>query len=157
VPRLPQTDLSDDSFYAVLGTRPEIFQAWKTLDLTLLGDPSSTLPASLKEEVRRNLAQGVGCRYCATVGGGPRAEHPDAREALAVAFADQVVQNNGSIDDAMFGVLREEFTDEQIVELCAWVCFKFGANVLGALMKLEPASEEQLRSYGDLLNTVSAA
>jgi alkylhydroperoxidase family enzyme len=105
--------------------------------------------------VRRSLAQGVGCQYCATVGGRPRDEHPDARESLAVAFAEQVVANTGTIDDVMFDVLREEFDVEEIVELCAWICFKFGANVLGALMRLDPATDEQARAYDELLGSVT--
>lgn len=153
MPRLPQTDKSVDAFYSVLGNRSEIFDAWSKLDETLLLDPSSTLPTGLKEEVRVSLAQGIGCRYCATVGGRPTDEPIDHRASLASAFAEQVIANHGNIDDAMFDVLREEFTPEQLVELCAWICFKFGANVMGALMKLEPATEEQTDIYRTLLAT----
>jgi alkylhydroperoxidase family enzyme len=158
--RVPASDLSpEDPFYAVLGQRPEVLAAWQNLDRTLLGDASSTLPVALKEEVRRSLAQGIGCAFCASVGGdgGPPAERPEPKEALAVAIAEQIVENRGDIDDAMFGVLREEFSDQQIVELCAWVCFKFGANVLGSLMRLDPATAEQAEAYQRLLATLEAS
>ncbi len=151
MPRLPLTDLHDDSFYAALGNRPEILEAWGRLDLALLNDESSTLPTSLKEEVRRSLSQQVGCEFCASIGGRPASEHPDPKESLAVAFADQVVRDHRSIDDATFDVLREEFDDEQILELLTWICFKLGSNVLGSLLKLEPASEAQTRDYAVLL------
>ena len=153
MPRIEPTDRSTDSFYAVLGNRPEIADAWAALDKVLLTDGSSTLSTALKEEVRSGLAQGIGCQYCATVGGAAAApEHADPRASLAGAFAEVVVNNLGKIDDSMFDVLRDEFSSEEIVELCAWICFKFGANILGALVKLDPATEEQSSAYRELLD-----
>jgi alkylhydroperoxidase family enzyme len=156
--RVPASELSpDDPFYSILGQRPEILEAWQRLDHVLIGDPSSTLPVMLKEEVRRALAQGVGCAFCASVGGGPQEVHPDAKETLAIAFAEQVIATAGDIDDAVFAVLREEFDDRQIVELCAWICFKFGANVLGSLMRLQPATAEQAGAYQKVLASLAAS
>lgn len=150
--RIEPTDRSTDSFYAVLGNRPEIADAWAALDKVLLADASSTLSTALKEEVRSGLAQGIGCKYCATVGGEVAPEHADPRASLAGAFAELVVNNLGQVDDSMFDVLRGEFNSEEIVELCAWICFKFGANILGALVKLDPATEEQSSAYRELLD-----
>ena len=80
----------------------------------------------------------------------------DPRASLASAFAAQVVASTGSIDDEVFDVMRQEFSVEEIVELCAWICFKFGANVLGALVALEPASEDQIAGYREALDTAAA-
>jgi alkylhydroperoxidase family enzyme len=158
VSRVPTSDRSpEDPFYSILGHRPEVLEAWQRLDHVLLGDSSSTLPALLKEEVRRSLAQGIGCAFCASVGGLPQDERPDPKEALAVAFADQVVESRGDVDDSVFDVLREEFDEAQIVELCAWICFKFGANVLGSLMRLDPATAEQAGAYKQLLDALTAS
>ncbi|OKH79594.1 hypothetical protein EB73_35500 [Mycobacterium sp. SWH-M3] len=156
MPRIKPTDRSTDSFYAVLGNRPEIADAWAALDKVLLTDNSSMLSTALKEEVRSGLAQGIGCQYCATVGGDHSTEDIDPRASLAGAFAEQVVNNLGNIDDSMFDVLRGEFSEDEIVELCAWICFKFGANVLGALMKLDRATEEQSSAYRELLDEAGA-
>jgi alkylhydroperoxidase family enzyme len=156
MPRIEPTTRSTDSFYAVLGNRPEIADVWAELDKVLLTGPSSTLSTALKEEVRSGLAQGIGCQYCATVGGAPAAEHVDPRSSLAGAFAEQVVANLGKLDDSMFDVLRSEFSDDEIVELCAWICFKLGANVFGALMKLDRASDEQADAYRELLDDAAA-
>lgn len=156
MPRITPTDRSTDSFYAVLGNRPQIADAWAALDKVLLTDGSSLLSTSLKEEVRSGLAQGIGCQYCATVGGAHSTEHIDPRASLAGAFAEQVVNNMGNLDDSMFDVLRSEFSDDEIVELCAWICFKLGANVLGALMKLDRATEEQSNAYLELLDDAGA-
>ena len=145
--RLPLADVSGDPYYRLLGNRPEILEAWSTLDSTLMG-ASATLSATLKEEVRRVLSQSVGCRYCASLGT-PRPDHQDRREALAVAFTELVLSDHKAIDDATFDVLREEFDDRELLELCAWVCFKYGSNMLGAILRLEPATEEEISEYSD--------
>src|SRR5712691_7720961 len=80
------TELARDPFYGIVAHRPEILEAWSELDKVFFG-PSSTVSNAVKEEARRVLAQGVGCVYCASLGV-PREDHPDRREALAVAFAE---------------------------------------------------------------------
>jgi alkylhydroperoxidase family enzyme len=141
--------LGHDPFYGILAHRPEILRAWNSLDIAFFG-PSSTVPNAIKEEARRTLAQGVGCRFCASLGT-PRDEHPDPKEALAVAFAELIGSDHHQVDDSTFEVLREEFTDEEIVELTAWVCFKLGSNIFGALMKLAPATAEEVEGYADFV------
>src|SRR5690348_16426778 len=128
-----------DPFYGVLANRPEILAAWANLDATFFG-PGSKLPGALKEEGRRTLAQDIGCVLCASYGAPDQAE-PDAREALVIAVADQISKDHKQIDDSTFEALREEFDEAEIVELLSWLCFKLGANVLGALMSFEPATE----------------
>ena len=152
--RLPLSDAPFDPYYRLLGHRPEILEAWSNLDAAFI-DGSSTLPASLKEEVRRVLSQEVGCRYCASLGT-PGAERQDRREALAVAFMELVLQDHDAIDDATFDVLREEFSDEQILELTAWICFKYGSNMLGSILRLEPATPDQVKSYTDWVASAPA-
>ena len=155
MPRIPSrsvdqlpTDLAPlggDPFYGILAHRPEILREWNALDKAFFG-PSSTVANQIKEEARRTLAQGVGCRFCASLGT-PRHDHPDAREALAVAFAEMVANDHHQIDDSTFDVLREEFSDEEIVELVSWICFKLGSNIFGALMKLAPATPAEVDGY----------
>ncbi|WP_111768726.1 carboxymuconolactone decarboxylase family protein [Nakamurella deserti] len=137
--------LAGDPFYGILARRPEILREWSKLDTAFFG-ASSTVDNRIKEEARRTLAQGVGCRFCASLGT-PRDEHPDAREALAVAFAELVATDHHQIDDSTFAVLREEFSDEEIVELVSWICFKLGSNIFGALMKLAPATPAEVDGY----------
>jgi alkylhydroperoxidase family enzyme len=144
-------ELAQDPFYGVLAHRPEILKTWAELDRVFFG-PTSALPNSLKEEARRTLSQQVGCRLCASLGE-PREEHSDQREALAVAFADLVTKDHQAIDDSTFAVLREEFSDEEIVELVSWVCFKYGSNMFGSLMRLDPASQEQVKGYAEFVAT----
>jgi alkylhydroperoxidase family enzyme len=159
MPRIPAVDpdtldgevaeLAKDPFYAVLAHRPEILEAWHELDVVFFG-PTSKVPNELKEEARRTLAQGAGCVLCASFGT-PRDEHPDTRESLAVAFAQAMLDDHKAIGDEHFEVLREEFTDEEIIELVSWLCFKLGSNVFGALMHLAPGTDEQIRGYADFV------
>ena len=143
------TELGHDPYYALLAHRPDILRAWNELDKVFFG-PTSTVSNAIKEEARRTLAQGLGCKFCASLGT-PRDEHPDAKEALAVAFAELVEKDHREVDDSTFDVLREEFTDEEIVELVAWVCFKYGSNMFGALMKLAPATDDEVKGYADFV------
>ena len=149
--RLPLADIVADPFHRLLGHRPEILEAWRNLDRVMLG-PSSTLPLGLKEEARRALAQNIGCAFCATVGGQPMTRPANPAIALAVSFASQVSVDHQQIDDSTFDVLREEFSDTQIAELVMWICFKYGSNLLGAIVKLEPATEAEIDGYSEFLN-----
>lgn len=145
------TEPARDPFYGIVAHRPEILEAWSELDKVFFG-PSSTVSNAVKEESRRVLSQGVGCTYCASLGA-PREEHPDRREALAVAFAELLLTDHREIDDSTFAVLREEFTDEEIVELVTWLCFKYGSNMFGSLMRLSPATEAQVEGYAQFVAT----
>ena len=77
------------------------------------------------------------------VKGEPVGSHPDPKVSLAIAFAQLVLQSRGAIDDSMFNVLKEEFSDEELAELCAFICFTTASQMFGALLRLEaekPAS-----------------
>jgi hypothetical protein len=52
MPHIPSTGVDAGPSSQILDHRPEIRAAWDALDETLLG-PGSTLPVSLKENVRR--------------------------------------------------------------------------------------------------------
>lgn len=138
-----------DTFYGVLANRPEILAAWAELDKAFFG-PSSRLPGELKEEGRRTLAQDIGCVLCASYGE-PQQADPDPRHALVVALADQIGKDHRQIDDSTFEALREEFDEAEIVELLSWLCFKLGANVFGALMSFDQATEAQKEAYAEVV------
>jgi hypothetical protein len=67
----------------------------------------------------------------------------DARSSLAASLGDQIAYDHTRINTSTFEELRHEFSDEEIVELASWLCFKFGSNVFGALMNLSPASKSR--------------
>jgi alkylhydroperoxidase family enzyme len=129
----------------VLGRRPDVLRAFGRLD-TLLRF-RGLLPTDLLEDVRRATAEEVGCVYCASLGE-PRTDIVDLRTSLAVAFAEQVVQDPAGITDAQFDVLREEFSDDEIVELVAYICLvSIAGQMFGAVMGLEPAAADEADAY----------
>lgn len=129
----------------VLARRPDILKAFGRLDATVRFH--GLLPTPLKESIRRATAEQVGCEYCRSLGE-YRPNPDDRRESLAVAFAQLIAEDANSITDAEFDVLREEFTEEEIVELVAYTCFiAIAGQLFGATMGLEPAGAEEVAAY----------
>jgi alkylhydroperoxidase family enzyme len=150
-----ESDIDADPYYRMLGNKPEILAAWGNLDKAMLG-PSSKVSVDIKEEARRALAQNVGCAFCATVRGTPSESHSDPRMSLAVAVANQIATDYTQIDDSTFEALRKEYSNEEIVELLAWLCFKYGSNLLGALVKLDPATSNEMVGYNKFIHSQAA-
>ena len=145
--RIPPAPIEGNNYERVMGHRPEILTKWFELDSLMRF--SGMLSPHLKEEVRRSLAPGVGCVFCASLGRAAD-EHPDVKESLAIAFAQQVFEQSldlENLDASVFDVLREEFSDEEIVELTCWVLFMIAAQGFGAVMKLAPAPADQIDAY----------
>jgi alkylhydroperoxidase family enzyme len=135
----------------VLGRRPEILHAFGKLDAATRFH--GELPPALKEAVRRATAGEIGCEYCASLGE-YRPNPDDQRESLAVAFAQMIADDPTQISDAQFDVLREEFTEEEIVELVAFICFvAIAGQLFGATLKLEAASAEEAAAYQSIVGS----
>ncbi|MCE3550446.1 carboxymuconolactone decarboxylase family protein [Pseudonocardia sp. RS11V-5] len=129
-----------------MGRRPEILKAFARLDAATRFH--GLLPPSLKEALRRATAGEVGCAYCASLDTGEAPAAADRRESLAVAFAQLIAQDPAGITDAQFDVLREEFTEDEIVELVAFVCLVgVAGQMFGAVMGLEAADPDEAAAY----------
>jgi alkylhydroperoxidase family enzyme len=133
--RISFSDVEESAFGRLLGHNPEILKAWRELERTVYR--AGTLGPELKEQVRSALAFGNGCEYCQAFGTRPSGEQPDPKISLALAFTDMFLQDHMAIDESAFKVLKEEFTDAQISELVAFICFVSAGQRLGATMKLE--------------------
>lgn len=147
MPRIPLADVEGNVFFRAMGHRIEIANEWAKLDETIRF--GGELDPYLKEEVRRALALGIGCRFCASLGD-PEPDRHDRKTALAVAFAQSMFQNISdlhALDDEHFDVLRTEFSDGAIVELICWVLFLVAAQGFGAIMKLPEATDGELSDY----------
>jgi alkylhydroperoxidase family enzyme len=132
----------------VLARRPAILQSYARLDNAVRFH--GLLALELKEAVRRATAGEIGCAYCASLGA-PRTDL-DAREALAVAFAEAVARDPAGITDGQFEVLREEFSEDEIVELVAFICLvAISGQMFGAVMRLEATGPEEAAAYQDVL------
>ena len=149
MPRIAPAEIEGNSFQKYMGHCPEIVEKWFALDETMRF--GGRLDPKLKEEVRRSLADGIGCRFCASLGD-PDPASRSPRTALAVAFADTVFNNFDNlagIDDEAFDVLREEFAEAEIVELVVWTLFMIAGQGFGALMHVPPSTPDERRDYVD--------
>jgi alkylhydroperoxidase family enzyme len=144
MPRLDQATRNGTPYYNIMDHRSEISKKWKEVDQLLRF--GGVLDPLLKEDVRRALSQYSGCKFCASLGE-PKGEYDDIRISTAVQFATAVVQNPGNVTDETFAPLQDHFNAEEIVELSSWVSFMFGAELFGAIMKLDPATDLQKTSY----------
>lgn len=110
-------------------------ERWSHLGVVLEKD--GILPSTLKEQVRRTLAQSNGCEYCKAKGK-PEPHQFEVKTSVAVAFTEVFLKQKGSIAESSFNVLREYFNDEEISELCAFITFTTASQYFGALMRLQP-------------------
>jgi alkylhydroperoxidase family enzyme len=133
--RIGFADVEETAFGQLLGHNAEILRAWRELERTVY--EAGSLGPELKEQVRSALAFGNGCEYCQAFGMRPSGVQPDPRISLALAFTDLFLQDHTAIDESAFAVLKEEFTDAQISELVAFICFVSAGQRFGATMKLE--------------------
>jgi len=144
MPRLEQATRNGTPYYNIMEHRIDVARKWREVDQLLRF--SGRLEPQLKEEVRRTVSQLSGCRFCASLGE-PQASHDDPRVAAAVRFAAAVAGSPNRVSDETFNLLREHFSAEEIVELSTWISFMYGAEMFGAIMNLDPATEPQKKAY----------
>ncbi len=135
MPRIAFSDVEESAFGQLLGHNPEVLKAWRELERTVYR--AGSLGPELKEQVRSALAFGNGCVYCQAFGERPNGAQADPKISLALAFTDMFLQDHEAIEDSAFDVLREEFTDAEISELVAFICFVSAGQRFGATLKLE--------------------
>lgn len=124
-------------FQQLLGHNKAILEKWTSLEECIFS--SDTFSAELKEEVRRTLAFNNGCEYCKAKGA-PSKTIIDSRTQLAVHVAG-LSSRTTHIGDDEFGALKEVFTDGEISELLALICFITACQRFGALLDLAPGCQ----------------
>ena len=134
--------------HRVMSLVPEPRQKWRELDRTLRLSP--VLDLTLKEDVRQALAANSGCAFCASVGT-PResanAFH-EPRVALAIAYAE-MLRTPADIDASTLEILKQEFTEPEIVELTCWSLFLIASQGFGAVMGVAAATDAERVAYHD--------
>lgn len=68
--------------------------------------------------------------------GEPR-DDSNAKISLAKSFSLLVAENHLEVDAEVINVLKEEFSDVEISELCAFICFIIAMQKFGAVLSLE--------------------
>lgn len=150
MPRLSYASHAGTPLTNILSHAPEVAKRWReTNEFLRMG---GQVDPDLKEEVRRAVAQQAGCRFCATVNGAPQGQYDDPRLAAAVRFATVVASNPKGIPDSEFEPLKAHFSPPEIVELLAWICYNYGAEMLGAMLDLDEATEVEKKFYASYLD-----
>lgn len=124
-------------FQQLLGHNKDILEKWVSLEDCIYS--SDTFSAELKEQVRRTLAFHNGCEYCMAKGT-PSKNRTDSRVQLAVHAAD-LSSSKTHISDDEINALKEVFTDSEIAELLALICFITACQRFGALLGLEASCQ----------------
>ena len=137
--RIIESNFGESPFQRLLGHNIEVMKGWSRLGDVLEKD--GLLSAELKEQVRRTLAQSNGCEYCKAKGK-PELEKFNEKISIAVGFAEVFLKQKGDISNAIFDILGECFSEEEISELCAFIAFTTASQYFGAMLRLE--AQEQL-------------
>ncbi|WP_010094746.1 carboxymuconolactone decarboxylase family protein [Ornithinibacillus scapharcae] len=135
--RINLSNNGDTPFQKLLGHNPAVMKEWSSLSKVL--EEEAFLSSDLKEQVRRTLAQKNGCEYCKAKGK-PDPNVFDEKTSVAVGFAEVFLKQKGNIPDSVFHVLVDCFSEEEISELVAFICFTSAQQYFGAVMRLEPKS-----------------
>lgn len=132
--RIVASHMGETPFQKLLGHNRQVMEDWCRLGDTLEKD--GQLTAELKEQVRRTLANSNGCEYCLAKG---KPEHDKFNEStsIAVGFAEVFLKLKGKIPSSTFAMLKVHFSDREISELCAFICFTTASQYFGAMMQLE--------------------
>lgn len=134
--RLPLSDIGSTNYERVMGHAPHILGPWSELEEAFF--QRSLLPSSLLEQVRRTLADGHGCEYCKAKGGPPNPDQSELRTSMAVAFAQAYVADHRDISDPQIEILRQSFSDAEVVELVAFVSFMWAGGTFGKVLGIKP-------------------
>ena len=131
MPRIKSSQLGSSPFQQLFHNEV-IAHKWNDLSETISSD--GVLTKELKENVRRALAFGNGCAYCQAKGRPLKPE--DIKESYAIAFAEVFLIHREKTEETFFLVLKEVFSDEEISELVAFICFTTAQQYFGAVMGL---------------------
>ena len=134
MPRINYSNYGETPFQQLLGHNKKITEKWNELGDILSSD--GMLSEELKEQVRRVLAFGNKCEYCMAKGK-PNKDIKEECTSTAIAFAEIFLHHRMSINDATFDVLRSVFTEQEVSELCAFICFTTASQQFGAMMNLK--------------------
>jgi hypothetical protein len=123
----------DTPFEKLLGHNTHILDAWLNLEKTFRD--YGRLHNDLKDEVKKSLISKIegapqsfpGENYSAFI---------NKKSSLARAFALLIAEDNAEIDGHVIEMMKEYFSDEEISELCAYICFVIATQKISSALKL---------------------
>ena len=94
------------------------------------------------------------CEYCMVKAGKPKFGTDEKKISSATAFAQLFVIDHKSINDKHFDILREEFTEQEISELCSFISFITACQKLGRVYNLtEEYQQNKVITISELQET----
>jgi alkylhydroperoxidase family enzyme len=149
IERAAQTKSPPPSWYRTMGHNPAVATAFAGYwDLLHRG---GLVEHRIKELCRVQIAQIVGCEFCAAQTSPPAHiseeertscalpdwEHPEPRTRAALHYARTLTLDDGR-DDEVYEELRRSYSEAEIVELAAFFMLTMGGNRMAKSWDIEP-------------------
>jgi alkylhydroperoxidase family enzyme len=132
--RIKLSEYGNSPFEKLIGHNKIVLDKWIDLEVALFSE--TKLDKNLLEQVRRTIAFENECEYCMVKSGKPNFDLTEKRISSATAFAQFFAIDHKSINDKHFDILREEFTEQEISELCSFISFITACQKLGRIYNL---------------------
>jgi alkylhydroperoxidase family enzyme len=169
VPQLPDEQISDPelravinsaavtkspppSWYRTMGNNPDVAKEFaRYWDMLHRG---GSVPHRIKELCRIQIAQMIGCEFCAAQSSPsadltddekmacalPNWEHPDPRTRAALHYARTLTLDDG-LDTEVYAELGQNYTRAEVIELAAFFMLTMGGNRMAKSWSIEPHGE----------------
>lgn len=149
VDRAAETKSPPPSWYRTMGHNSEVAKEFaRYWDMLHRG---GTVPHRIKELCRIQIAQMIGCEFCAGQTSPPAQisteeqmscalpdwEHPDPRTRAALHYARTLTLDDGR-DAEVYAELDEFYTPGEIIELAAFFMLTMGGNRMAKSWSIEP-------------------
>ena len=153
IERAKVTKSPPPAWYRTMGNNPEVAKAFAGYwDLLHRG---GSVPHEIKELARIQIAQMVGCEFCARQTSPlaasiteeqkmscalPDWEHPDPKTRAALHYARTLTLDDGR-DAEVYAELKKFYSYAEIVELSAFFCLTAGGNRMAKSWSIEAHGE----------------
>ena len=141
------------AWYRTMGQNPEVAKEFaRYWDMLHRG---GTVPHEIKELARIQIAQIIGCEFCARQTSPlaasiteeekrscalPNWEHPDPKTRAALHYARTLTLDDGR-DKEVYAELRKFYSNAEIIELSAFFCLTAGGNRMAKSWSIEAHGE----------------
>jgi len=146
------TESPPPSWYRTMGNNPEVAVEFaRYWDMLHRG---GSVDHSIKELGRLQIAQMIGCEFCARQTSPlaqvseeeksscalPDWDHPDPKTRAALHYARTLTLDDGR-DAEVYAELKQHFTWSEVIELSAFFCLTAGGNRMAKSWGIEPHGE----------------
>ena len=153
IERAKVTKSPPPAWYRTMGQNPEVAKEFaRYWDMLHRG---GTVPHEIKELARIQIAQMIGCEFCARQVSPLAAsitpeekmscalanwQHPDPKTRAALHYARTLTLDDGK-DKEVYEELRKFYTNAEIIELSAFFCLTAGGNRMAKSWSIEAHGE----------------